>query len=58
MSFGIPGIKLKENKFAEERKDIITERIVDKETKFEGEHEVNIDYDKKELIKIPEKEDN
>mgnify|MGYP007134683479 FL=1 len=40
------------------RKDIITERIVDKETKFEGEHEVNIDYDKKELIKIPEKEDN
>lgn len=56
--FGIPGIKLKENKFAEERKDIITERIVDKETKFEVEHEVNIDYDKKELIKIPEKEDN
>ncbi|MFW9896419.1 MAG: acyltransferase, partial [Candidatus Thorarchaeota archaeon] len=49
--FGIPAIKLKENKYAEERRDIILKRDVDDAKKFEIEHEVNIDEDKKELIK-------
>ncbi|MFX1455291.1 MAG: hypothetical protein ACFFDB_07925 [Promethearchaeota archaeon] len=49
--FGIPAIKLKENKYAEERRDIILKRDVDEAKKFEIEHEVNIDEDKKDLIK-------
>ncbi|MFX1573326.1 MAG: hypothetical protein ACFFB0_11305 [Promethearchaeota archaeon] len=40
---GIPVVKLKENKYAKERRDIIMKRDVDKEQKFEVEHEVNID---------------
>lgn len=49
--FGIPGIKLKPNKFAEERRDLIVKRNVDEETKYEQKQEVNIDEDKKHLIK-------
>ncbi len=49
--FGIPAIKLKENKYAEERRDVILKRDVDEAKKFEIEHEVNIDDDKKDLIK-------
>ncbi|TFF89811.1 MAG: hypothetical protein EU548_06220 [Promethearchaeota archaeon] len=49
--FGIPGIKLKKNKFAEERRDIIVKRIVDDETKYEETQEVNIDKDKAHLVK-------
>jgi len=49
--FGIPGIKLRENRYAEERRDIIIKRDVDGAKKFEMEHEVNIDEDKKDLIK-------
>jgi acetyltransferase-like isoleucine patch superfamily enzyme len=49
--FGFPAIKLKENKYAEERRDIILKRDVDEAKKFEMEHEVNIDEDKKDLIK-------
>ncbi|MFX1554139.1 MAG: hypothetical protein ACFFBV_09450 [Promethearchaeota archaeon] len=44
---GIPVIKLKENKYAKERRDIIMKRDVDEEKKFEIEHEVNIEEDKK-----------
>jgi len=54
--FGIPGIKLKKNKYAQIRRDIITKRSVDDETKIETTHEVNIDDDKKELIKTEESE--
>jgi len=49
--FGIPGIKLKENKYAQERRDIIIKRDVDEEVKIKMTHEVNIDEDKKNLIK-------
>lgn len=49
--FGIPGIKLKENKYAEERRDLIMKRDVDQQVKVEMTHEVNIDEDKKKLIK-------
>jgi len=48
--FGIPVIKLKPNKYAEGRRDILMKRNVDEEIKFEVEHEVNIDEDKKELV--------
>jgi len=48
--FGIPGIKLKPNKYAEERRDIIIKRIVDDEVKYEEKNNVNIDEDKKHLI--------
>ncbi|MFX1325183.1 MAG: hypothetical protein ACFE8N_09505, partial [Promethearchaeota archaeon] len=52
--FGFPAIKLKENRYAEQRRDIILKRNVDEEEKFEMEHEVNIDEDKKDLIKTKE----
>jgi len=52
--FGIPGIKLKKNKYAQIRRDIITKRSVDDETKIEITTEVNIDDDKKKLIKTEE----
>jgi hypothetical protein len=54
--FGIPVIKLKENKYAEERRDIIIKRDVDDATKYTKIHKVNIDEDKKRLIKIEEEE--
>ena len=49
--FGIPVIKLKPNKYAETRRDFIIKRDVDAKKKFEVEHQVNIDEDKRELIK-------
>ena len=48
--FGIPAIKLKPNKYAESNREILMKRDVDGERKFEIEHEVNIDEDKKELV--------
>jgi acetyltransferase-like isoleucine patch superfamily enzyme len=54
--FGIPAIKLKKNKYAQLRRDIIIKRSVDDETKIETIHEVNIDDDKKDLIKTEESE--
>ena len=45
--FGYPAIKLKENKYAEERRDVILKRDVDDAKKYEMEHELNIDRDKK-----------
>ena len=47
--FGIPVIKLKKNRYAEERRDIVMKKDVDEERKFEVEHEINIDEDKKDL---------
>ncbi|MFX0000666.1 MAG: hypothetical protein ACFE9Q_09795 [Candidatus Hodarchaeota archaeon] len=42
--------KLKPNKYAEQRRDVILRRQVDEEVKYEVEQEVNIDEDKKELL--------
>ncbi|MFX0000648.1 MAG: hypothetical protein ACFE9Q_09890 [Candidatus Hodarchaeota archaeon] len=50
--FGIPAIELKENKYAEERRDVIIKRQVAEAEKIEITHDVNIDEDKKDLIKI------
>jgi carbonic anhydrase/acetyltransferase-like protein (isoleucine patch superfamily) len=50
--FGIPAIPLKENKYAEERRDLVVKRHVDESKKTEEIHEVNIDEDKKKFIKI------
>ena len=47
---GIPCIKLKPNKYAESQREILIKRDVDEEKKFEVEHEVNIDDDKKDLV--------
>jgi acetyltransferase-like isoleucine patch superfamily enzyme len=54
--FGIPVIKLKENKYSGERRDLIIRRDVDSEQKSEDTHEVNIDEDKKDLIKTSKSE--
>jgi hypothetical protein len=48
--FGIPARKLKENTAAENRRDVIVKKDVDEAKKFEVEHEVNIDEDKKDLV--------
>jgi carbonic anhydrase/acetyltransferase-like protein (isoleucine patch superfamily) len=42
--------KLKPNKYAEQRRDIIYEKHVDDEVKYEVQQEVNIDEDKKKLL--------
>ncbi len=52
--FGMPVRKLKPNKYAESRRDLIIKKDVDAHKKFEIEYEVNIDEDKKELIKTKE----
>jgi len=54
--FGIPGIKLKENKYAAIRRDIITKRSVDDAKQFKETTVVNIDEDKKKLVKTEETE--
>lgn len=54
--FGIPAIPLKENRYAEERRDIVVKRHVDDSKKMEETHEVNIDDDKKKFIKIGDDE--
>jgi acetyltransferase-like isoleucine patch superfamily enzyme len=47
---GIPCIRLKPNKYAESKREILIKRDVDELKKFEIEHEVNIDDDKKDLV--------
>jgi acetyltransferase-like isoleucine patch superfamily enzyme len=47
---GVPPRKIKANKYAESQRDIIIKKDVDNETKYEVEHEVNIDEDKKDLV--------
>ncbi len=49
--FGFPAIKLKENKYAEERRNVIIKRDVDKARKVEIIHDVNVDDEKKEELK-------
>ncbi|NVM35895.1 MAG: hypothetical protein HWN81_09885 [Candidatus Lokiarchaeota archaeon] len=47
---GIPVIKMKKNKYARERRDIIMRRDVDEEKKFEIEHKSNLEEDKKDIV--------
>ena len=54
--FGIPAIPLKENKYAEERRDVVIKRLVDESKKMEETHEVNIDDNKKKFIKTGDDE--
>ncbi len=55
--FGIPAIKLKKNKYAAIRRDIITKRSVDDETKIVETTDVHVDDDKRNLIKTGDTED-
>lgn len=55
--FGIPAIKLKENKYSEEKRDILIKRSVDEKKTFEIKHDVNIDADKRALIKTLDDEE-
>lgn len=54
--FGIPAIQLKENKYAEERRDIIVKKDVDEGTKYVVKHDVNIDEDKKHMVQKDEEQ--
>ncbi|MFX0059130.1 MAG: hypothetical protein ACFE85_17090 [Candidatus Hodarchaeota archaeon] len=56
--FGIPAIKLKENKYSEEHRDVLVKRHVDDKKTFEIKHDVNIDEDKKALIKTLDEEED
>ncbi len=47
---GIPVLKFKPNKYSTSRREILMMRDVDEEKKFEIEHEVNIEEDKKDLV--------
>lgn len=49
--FGIPAIKLKENKYAESERDSIRIVEVDEDKKYDIKHDVNIDEEKEDLIK-------
>ncbi|MFX1497329.1 MAG: hypothetical protein ACFFBH_07375 [Promethearchaeota archaeon] len=47
---GLPAMKFKPNKYAQQRRDIIFKKDVEEETRYEVDHEVNIDADKKDLL--------
>ncbi len=47
---GLPAMKYKPNKYAEQRRDKITIKDVEEEITYEREHEINIDENKKELL--------
>ncbi|MFX1375792.1 MAG: DapH/DapD/GlmU-related protein [Promethearchaeota archaeon] len=47
--FGIPVIKLKENKYAKLEREIVMKKDVDEEKKFGVEYKVNFDEEKKDL---------
>ena len=51
---GIPVIKFKPNKYATSRREILMKKDVDEARKYEVEHEINVDEDKKELITTEE----
>ncbi len=55
--FGMPAIKLKPNKYAEQKPDTIRNVEVDEDNKYELKHEINIDEDKKDLTSKIEKKD-
>ncbi len=48
---GIPVLKFKPNKYSGSHREILMKKDVDEAKKYEFEHEVNIDADKKDLIK-------
>ena len=48
--FGMPVVKLKKNKYAEQRRDKIVKRDVVEETKFEIDQDINVEEDKKDLV--------
>jgi len=52
--FGNPGIKLKPNRYAESKRNIIVKKDADEETKFEVNHNVNIDEGSKNKTKREE----
>ncbi|MFX0025000.1 MAG: hypothetical protein ACFE8M_01190 [Candidatus Hermodarchaeota archaeon] len=47
---GLPAMKYKPNKFAEQRRDRYFKKDVEEEITYEVQHDVNIDEDKKELV--------
>lgn len=51
---GNPGIKLKPNRYAESKRNIIVKKDADEETKFEVNHNVNVDTDIKNNTKREE----
>ncbi|MFX1388182.1 MAG: hypothetical protein ACFE9M_13270 [Promethearchaeota archaeon] len=51
---GIPVLKFKPNKYATSHREILMKKDVDEAKKYEIEYEINIDEDKKELIKTEE----
>ncbi|MDX1799124.1 MAG: hypothetical protein R3255_10785, partial [Candidatus Lokiarchaeia archaeon] len=48
--FGMPVVKLKRNKYAEQRRDKIIKRDVVEEKKFEIDQDINVEEDKKDLV--------
>jgi hypothetical protein len=54
---GLPGRKIKENKYATTRRDLVRRKIVDEDVIKEESRHVNIDEEKKELIKTKEDDD-
>ena len=52
---GMPMTKYKPNKYAESRRDVISRKDVDEKKRFDIDYEVNIDEDKKKLIKTKTK---
>ncbi|MFX1275416.1 MAG: hypothetical protein ACFFBP_16930 [Promethearchaeota archaeon] len=48
--FGIPSIKLKPNKYAESRRDVIVKKDVDDEKKFKVIYEINVEESKKTKV--------
>ncbi len=54
---GIPARKYKENKWAETRTDTIVSKSVEDEERIEVEQEINVEEDKKNLLKPRNKED-
>jgi len=47
--FGMPIIKLKKNRYAEERSDIIVKKDMDENKRFKVKHKINIEEDKRDL---------
>ncbi|MFX1495113.1 MAG: hypothetical protein ACFFBZ_12580 [Promethearchaeota archaeon] len=47
---GLPAMKYKPNKFAEQRRDRYFKKEVEEEITYEVQHDVNIDEDKKDLV--------
>jgi carbonic anhydrase/acetyltransferase-like protein (isoleucine patch superfamily) len=55
--FGYPAIKMKENKYAEERREVILKRDVDDAKKYEMQHELNIEEEKRKSLNQEKEEE-